>query len=117
MTILFKPYLRNNQLFLSFFFFNESMFLQIHSFDIQIIYVSLHLWTQKNVGFKVMSINFSLFQSTEICIIVMHPTIKKKKNSCMLYCTGGCRRHEPVIQHLLLKWFANYFENNSTQHL
>lgn len=31
----------------------------------------------KNVGFKVITINFSLFQSTEICIIVMHSTIKK----------------------------------------
>ena len=72
MTILFKPYLRSNQSLLSFFFFNESMFLQICSFDIQTIYVSFHLWTQKNIDFKVITINFSLFQSIEIYIIVIH---------------------------------------------
>lgn len=53
------------------------MFLQIHSFDIQTIYVSFHLWTQKNIGFKVITINFSLFQSTEIYIIIILSTIKK----------------------------------------
>ena len=77
MTILFKPYLRSNQSLLSLFFFNESMFLQICSFDIQTIYVSFHLWTQKNIDFKVITINFSLFQSIEIYIIVIHSTIKK----------------------------------------
>ena len=53
------------------------MFLQIFSFDIQTIYVSFHLWTQKNIDFKVITINFSLFQSIEIYIIVIHSTIKK----------------------------------------